>query len=166
MTLRLKILHIFGSKRYTEHNVCICFHFPFYQRFQGMCMFDKASQHVRTHLYESDCTSLTLPPSCPNRTDCTHNEWDASLPRYGRPRSEHILYGNLSEADCILYSSLFARMMSSGHLLLFIRLGSSHLRPEVGWPRLGLSVCVLGRGGWRRKREKGWRKTKEEVKGE
>lgn len=66
----------------------------------------------------------------------------ASAPLCGHPRSDHILYSNLSEVDRILYSSLFVGMMSCGHLPLFIRKGLSRARAEVGWMCVLAGVCV------------------------
>lgn len=79
--------------------------------------------------------------AAPTKPFATHNEWAASPPCCGYPRSGHTLYSNLFEADQILYSSLFAGMKSSGHDPLFIRTGCSRVRAEVGWPR-SRGVCV------------------------
>lgn len=97
-----------------------------------VCVSPVSPRTPGTVLYVRECTSvcewpisLTYPPYCPRWTDCPHNEWAASPPRCGHPRSDRILYSNLSEMDRILYSSLFAGMMSPGHLPLFIRKGHS-----------------------------------------
>lgn len=79
--------------------------------------------------------------AAPTKRFATHNEWAASPPCCGYPRSGHTLYSKLFEANQILYSSLFAGMKGSGHNPLFIRMGCSHVRAEVGWPK-SQGVCV------------------------
>lgn len=149
---------------------CLCVCLPLSQGRQDVCMcgcvcvWESERRCVCTCLRESGRVSVTSPHCCPHWTDCTHNEWAASPPCCGYPRSGHILYCNLSEVDRILYSSLFAGMMSSGHLPLFIRKGCSHVRAGAGWPRLP-GVC-LGDGEWgawmmrRRRKERETEKSK------